>query len=206
MTAAQKKNVERFKKAAAEAKKLRAKNKNLTQAQAMKKAFEMISGTNPAKKAATKPAKKAETHKDTKSHNVNIRVLSGTSVKSKVKKVLKASGKRLQHGYTIIPGKVKKISGMTYGQKSSYFTRVNNDVNGNPRYVIHFLNFINDEEKKFLTWRNQYEYALKKAKILGGKKFHNKQYGGGIVFQSYNVGGLYDDIMELQKTTPKIKI
>lgn len=198
MTPAQKKNVERFKKAAAEAKKLRAKNKNLTQGQAMKKAFQMISGTNPAKKAAT--------HKDTKSHNVNIRVVSGTSVKSKVKKVLKASGKRLQHGYTIIPGKVKKISGMTYGQKSSYFTRVNNDVNGNPRYVIHFLNFINDEEKKFLTWRNQYEYALKKAKILGGKKFHNKQYGGGIVFQSYDVGGLYDRIMELQKTTPKIKI
>jgi len=198
MTLAQKKNVERFKKAAAEAKKLRAKNKNLTQAQAMKKAFQMISRTNPAKKAAT--------HKDTKSHNVNIRVVSGTSVKSKVKKVLKASGKRLQHGYSIIPGKVKKISGMTYGQKSSYFTRVNNDVNGNPRYVIHFLNFINDEEKKFLTWRNQYNYALKKAKILGGKKFHNKQYGGGIVFQSYDLGGLYDDIMELQKTTPKIKI
>jgi hypothetical protein len=198
MTPAQKKNVTRFKAAAAEAKKIRARDPKLTQAQAMKKAFQMISGTNSAKKAAT--------HKDTKSHNVNIRVVSGTSVKSKVKKVLRASGKRLQHGYSIIPGKVKKISGMTYGQKSSYFTRVNNDVNGNPRYVIHFLNFINDEEKKFLTWRNQYEYALKKAKILGGKKFHNKQYGGGIVFQSYDVGGLYDDIMELQKTTPKIKI
>jgi len=29
--------------------------------------------------------------------------------------------------------------------------------------------------------------ALKLAKAIGGKKFHNKQYGGGIVFQSHNI-------------------
>jgi hypothetical protein len=55
------------------------------------------------------------------------------------------------------------------------FTRIKNDINGNPRYVIHFLNLNND-----------YENALKTARKLGGRKFHNKQYGGGIVFQSYN--------------------
>ena len=56
------------------------------------------------------------------------------------------------------------------------FTRVNNDVNGNPRYVFHFL---------YLA--DFYDDALKIAKKIGGKKFHNKQYGGGIVIQSYNL-------------------
>ena len=56
-------------------------------------------------------------------------------------------------------------------------TRVNNDVNGNPRYVFHFL-----------ALADHYAEAVTVAKkLIGGKKFHNKQYGGGIVFQSYNV-------------------
>jgi hypothetical protein len=56
------------------------------------------------------------------------------------------------------------------------FKRVNNDVNGNPRYIFHFLHLADN-----------YEHALKLAKRIGGKKFHNKQYGGGIVIQSYNL-------------------
>ena len=56
------------------------------------------------------------------------------------------------------------------------FTRVNNDINGNPRYVIHFMNIADN-----------YETAVKLANKIGGRKFHNKQYGGGIVFQSYSL-------------------
>jgi len=67
------------------------------------------------------------------------------------------------------------------------FTRVNNDVNGNPRFVCHFLAFINDEDRKQLQGFDLgYNLALKKSRQLGGKKFHNKQYGGGIVFQMYD--------------------
>lgn len=69
-------------------------------------------------------------------------------------------------------------------------TRVNNDVNGNPRYVIHFLALLTDEEKDYngLSLNSRYGVAIARAKkLFGGKKFHNKQYGGGIVFQSYNV-------------------
>lgn len=85
MTAAQKKNVERFKKAAAEAKKLRKKNPKLTQAQAVKQAFAILYKTGKvagSKKTATKKLtrKKATAknyHKDTKSHNVRISVVSG---------------------------------------------------------------------------------------------------------------------------------
>lgn len=56
-------------------------------------------------------------------------------------------------------------------------TRVHNDVNGNPRYVFHFL-----------ALADHYSEAVAVAKkLIGGKKYHTKNYGGGIVFQSYNV-------------------
>lgn len=83
MTTAQKKNVARFKAAAAEAKRIRAKDPKLTQAEAVKKAFAKLYGVKKTvtKKAVAKqkPTKKkvSEYHKDTKSHNVNIRVVSG---------------------------------------------------------------------------------------------------------------------------------
>ena len=63
------------------------------------------------------------------------------------------------------------------------FTRVKSDINGNPRYVCHFFNLLKDNEKQV----GNYELAVKRANKIGGRKFHNKQYGGGIVFQSYNL-------------------
>lgn len=72
------------------------------------------------------------------------------------------------------------------------FTRVASDVNGNPRYVCHFPALINEGDKiKADTFglgsvSHEYELAIKKANSIGGKKYHNKQYGGGLVFQMYN--------------------
>lgn len=105
MTAKQKAAREKFKKVVAEAAKLRKKNPSLTQAQAVKQAFAISYAKGgevkkvgavkkkaapkkkvALKKAATKKvatkvkAKKSKTteqHTDTKSHNVNIRVVSG---------------------------------------------------------------------------------------------------------------------------------
>lgn len=80
------------------------------------------------------------------------------------------------------------------------FTRINNDVNGNPRFVCHFLAFINEGDKTKADRRGmgsiseQYVIALNKARQLGGRKFHNKQYGGGIVFQMYD--GQRDEMSE----------
>lgn len=68
------------------------------------------------------------------------------------------------------------------------FTRINNDTNGNPRYVCHYLEFA-----------GTYNEALKVAKQLGGKRYNNKSYGGGIVFQSYNIQDLEKKIIELTK-------
>lgn len=65
------------------------------------------------------------------------------------------------------------------------FTRINNDINGNPRYVCHFLNIPNLD--KSLDISERYKQAVKKANKIGGRKYHTKSYGGGIVFQSYNI-------------------
>lgn len=76
---------------------------------------------------------------------------------------------------------VEAISDQKIEDEKIEFTRVNSDSNGNPRYVCHYLNFQRPGEKI------SYEQALARAKKIGGGKFNNKQYGGGIVFQSYNI-------------------
>lgn len=56
--------------------------------------------------------------------------------------------------------------------------RVDNDYCGNPLYVVHFLAFQADS----------FEHALQLSrKSIGGKKYRGKDFGGGIVFQSYNI-------------------
>lgn len=67
------------------------------------------------------------------------------------------------------------------------FTRINNDINGNPRYIIHFLYLLNENECNGLTLDQKFNLALKKAKKIGGKQYRGKEFGGGIVFQSYNI-------------------
>ena len=77
------------------------------------------------------------------------------------------------------------------------FTRINNDTNGNPRYVTSFLNLLNDREKYELglSIDAKYDLALRKAKSIGGKRFSNKMYGGGIVFGSiFNLDDCWTDI------------
>lgn len=54
--------------------------------------------------------------------------------------------------------------------------RVNNDIYGNPRYVIHYL-----------VLHNDYFEALKISRKFGGKAYRGSDFGGGIVFQSYSL-------------------
>lgn len=87
------------------------------------------------------------------------------------------------------------------------FTRISSDTNGKPRYVCHFLNLINDGDKAQADAKNGdtfgietlYRLALNKAAKIGGKKYHNKQYGGGIVFQSNNIADTDRRILELKE-------
>lgn len=77
------------------------------------------------------------------------------------------------------------------------FTRVNNDVNGNPRHACHYLDMIRAESKQLSRHlvSEKYYLALMKARGIGGRKFHNKQFGGGVVFQSYNLKTTEADIL-----------
>ena len=73
------------------------------------------------------------------------------------------------------------------------FTRVNNDVYGNPRYVTHFLSLLNEEEQTL----SNYNLAVKRANKLGGKKYRGSDFGGGIVFQCYSTERLAQRINDL---------
>lgn len=103
------------------------------------------------------------------------------------------------------------------------FTRIANDINGNPRYVCHYSHFIADIDRapkgpskttfsqrnhkgkivytKISAWNSleyKYKLALYRSRQLGGRKFNNKKFGGGIVFQSYDLDdlcGLINEIM-----------
>lgn len=58
---------------------------------------------------------------------------------------------------------------------ASNFTRLKNDINGNPRYVCSWCGF------GFAS----YDDAIRAANKIGGRKYHNKSFGGGLVFQAY---------------------
>ena len=82
------------------------------------------------------------------------------------------------------------------------FTRVNNDGNGNPRFVCHFLKLNTPAELNAEPWiSDKYTLALARSRQLGGRKFHNKQYGGGIVFQCYSLPDLCSRINEITQKT-----
>lgn len=79
------------------------------------------------------------------------------------------------------------------------FTRVNSDSNGNPRYAIHFLSCEPECWKDYSeTLTSRYGSTVKLMNKVGGKKFHNKQYGGGIVFQSYSLPETIKRIEEIK--------
>lgn len=67
------------------------------------------------------------------------------------------------------------------------FKRIDNDTNGNPRYVCHWLAFKT----------GTYAQAVKLANKIGGRKYHTKTFGGGIVFQSYNIFDTEKNILNL---------
>jgi hypothetical protein len=179
-----------------------------------------IKKATPIKKAAKKVVKKAAPKK--KAVKKVVRKVAKKVIRKKLTN--QAYDRRFQ---ALKPGKRTSASGNTYYEyranrsdrgkllgikKYNYeqldnirLTRVNNDNNGNPRYVVHFLDFLNNEENSFLPFSKKYEYALKKAKIIGGRKFDNKQFGGGVVFQSYNTDNLKEQIIDVMETTPKIK-
>ena len=169
MTAAQTKARARFKAAVKEAAKLRAKDPKLSQADAVKKAWAMLYGKKVGatpKKTATKKTgkqKSQDAHTDTKSHNVNIRVVSGTPVKTAVKKALRAAGKRLKHGYATVPGTVRKLSGYDMdGERMKLISRRTfledkiNNLNKDLYFTAHGISLATPaDRKKFSAYKKE---------------------------------------------------
>lgn len=83
----------------------------------------------------------------------------------------------------------------------SDFTKIKHDVNGNPRHVCHFLHLDVHGYQSNIGLSERYAIAVALANTLGGKKFHNKQYGGGIVFQCYSLPDLCKRINEITQKT-----
>lgn len=78
----------------------------------------------------------------------------------------------------------------SYNADDIEITRIKNDVNGNGRLVVHFFALLTVSEcdnvpdnVDRITYL--YDLALNKAKKIGGRKYHTKTFGGGIVFTDY---------------------
>ena len=69
-----------------------------------------------------------------------------------------------------------KTNGTEVNGRDIGVTRIDNDANGNPRYVVHFIDIADN-----------YIDAINIAKQIGGKKYRAKWINGGVVFSSYNV-------------------
>ena len=70
------------------------------------------------------------------------------------------------------------------------FNSINNNYYGNPRYIVHFSEFLSDDERKTYgidTRDSLFELALNRSRKLSGKMYRGKSYGGGIVLTSYNL-------------------
>jgi len=76
----------------------------------------------------------------------------------------------------------------TADQLGESFYRVNNDSNGNPRYVIHWGAF----------GANDYNEALNLARSIGYKAYRASEFGGGFVTSSYNLENEAEAIIDVR--------
>ena len=72
--------------------------------------------------------------------------------------------------------------------------RIPNDANGNPRYVVHFM----DLNIKLADYDNI-------NKLYGFKKYRAKWFGGGVVFQSYNIADTLEYALDKVKEIEAVK-
>jgi hypothetical protein len=82
-------------------------------------------------------------------------------------------------------------------------TRIKNDINGNGRFVVHFLDLVTHEERSASPEQGRipwlFERALARSKKIGGRRYRGSDFGGGIAFQECGEELLRQDILNLLK-------
>lgn len=78
-----------------------------------------------------------------------------------------------------------------------------NDVNGNSRVVVHFLDFLGKEERDKHTILTLWKMVRRRLKGSGWRKFHNKEFGGGFIRQyaefAYNADEVVKNVISYRK-------
>ncbi len=82
--------------------------------------------------------------------------------------------------------------------KGIEFYQVKNDFYGNPRFVVHFPNFLTEEECKKYDILEGYEIARSRAKKAGFRIYRGKDFGGGFVAQSYSLTDTASRIIQVR--------
>lgn len=81
------------------------------------------------------------------------------------------------------------------------FYCVDNDSWGSPRYVVHFLAFLDGKEDLNLSVEQSKRAALNRARKLGFRKYRAKWFGGGFVIStSRNLDAVARDIKKMYGT------
>ena len=86
--------------------------------------------------------------------------------------------------------------------KGIRYWRVDSDIYGNPRYIVHYISISSERDGEGATDARARVDARFSAAMnrVGGKRYRGKWFGGGIVFQSYDgdrgVGEWLDTLAE----------
>ena len=80
------------------------------------------------------------------------------------------------------------------------FTQIKSNSWGHPRFVVHYLECMpkSFRGEKLEDLLEEYPKTVKLMNQIGGRKYHNKSYGGGIVFTSFNIEREKAKILELK--------
>ena len=82
--------------------------------------------------------------------------------------------------------------------------KAKNDLSGNPRVVIRYVDFLSDKEFYELNTDQSYSLAYKRAKELNGKVYKGKDFDKGFVFQSNDDHALIRSINKIiRKNAPR---
>lgn len=85
------------------------------------------------------------------------------------------------------------------------FTHAKHDINGNERYIVHFLKFVTDEEREMLDVFGLYPLAAGRA-LKYATVYRGKDYGGGFVLYSNNLNMTAALIGELRDAYPMLNL